>query len=1084
MSDANQRDEQLFAEALARPEPEWAAFLKNACGGDAALRDRIVALLKAHAGPESLLASVPSVVRDAVAAEEKPGDLIDRYKLLEKLGEGGCGAVWAAEQREPVKRRVALKIIKLGMDTHQVIARFEAERQALAMMDHPNIAKMLDAGATATGRPYFVMELVRGIPITTYCDENNLPTPRRIELFMKVCHAIQHAHQKGIIHRDIKPSNVLVTLHDGVPVPKVIDFGIAKATQQELTEKTVYTKFQQFIGTPAYMSPEQAEMSGLDIDTRSDIYSLGVLLYELVTGRTPFDSKELLQQGVDDLRRTIRETEPPRPSTRIRTLRDEELTNTARRRSTDARRLIASLRGDVDWIVMRCLEKDRTRRYDTANGLATDLLRHLANEPVIARPPSAAYLLRKFIRRHRFGFAAAVALFGAVTLGAVVSTWQAVRATNAEREQTRLRAESEAARDRAVVAEEAQRIGRKRAEAAESAAQLSAASARESERLAAEARRNAEALLLYVFTDLGEQLSAFGQLEILDQITRKAVAYYDGLPAALQPRETRASHALAIAGVGKVGGWLVSETIGNAHVGQPAARAQLQRAVNMIEDFEATGPMTPLLRLSAATVWYVLAHQYYREGRAGRGSVLERAEGILVPALHDSEWGDWSRHLMISILAFQSVDSALGSNRAVAKTRLPVLERALEYAEQADHSEVRGHRRGLRAAEIWAWYAEALFVAGERTKARQINAANRARLSELVQREPFLASARNTLAFTGRTVARRARAEWDFAAWQSALDEMELHYTELLKHHPTHWTYATMFARSLAYGADSRRTYELLSGDFAAAKAATEKALKLWDVEWTPPGSLFLAREAWNALAWICAATGDDEEVIRHLQRANALWDRQREASYWLTEAERHTRFPLQQPGRSDIEFQRLNWLAMRSHAEQVLRSVPGNQSAHRDLMRAAFEMGDYATARHTLEDWAPGKDPLPPTDEIQQRFNRLGDLLLRIHVLARGGEEDFARAELARIWPEVEAVFAAGPDYLFNQVQTARALLIRAELEGDATTKGEWLERAAGYLRPAAAAGRLTRYEREVLLANIERQLTQAPVASIIRTP
>ena len=273
-----------------------------------------------------------------------------------------------AEQKEPVKRRVALKIIKLGMDTRQVVGRFEAERQALAMMDHPNIARVLDAGATDTGRPYFVMELVRGIRITEYCDQNHLSTHERLDLFIQVCQAIQHAHQKGIIHRDIKPSNILVTLHDGVPVPKVIDFGIAKATQQELTDKTLFTQFQQFIGTPAYISPEQAEMSGLDIDTRSDIYSLGVLLYELLVGRTPFDAKELMQGGLDALRQMIREREPMRPSTRLNTLAGEELTTTARRRQTDAPKLVHLLRGDLDWIVMKCLEKDRTRRYETANG--------------------------------------------------------------------------------------------------------------------------------------------------------------------------------------------------------------------------------------------------------------------------------------------------------------------------------------------------------------------------------------------------------------------------------------------------------------------------------------------------------------------------------------------------------------------------------------------------------------------------------------------------------------------------------------------------------------------------------------------
>src|SRR5205823_1397169 len=294
------------------PTEERLRFLANACGKDAALLARVQALLRADESGESFLPEQPKAT--VVPITEKPGDRIGRYKLLQQIGEGGCGVVYMAEQEKPIRRRVALKVIKMGMDTKEVIARFEAERQALAMMDHPNIAKVLDAGATETGRPYFVMELVRGIKITDYCDQNNLTTVQRLELFVQTCQAIQHAHQKGLIHRDIKPSNILVTLHDGAPVPKVIDFGIAKATQGRLTDQTVITKFHAFLGTPAYMSPEQAELTGLDVDTRTDVYALGVLLYELLTGTTPFDAKELLSAGLDEMRRTIREIEPPRPS--------------------------------------------------------------------------------------------------------------------------------------------------------------------------------------------------------------------------------------------------------------------------------------------------------------------------------------------------------------------------------------------------------------------------------------------------------------------------------------------------------------------------------------------------------------------------------------------------------------------------------------------------------------------------------------------------------------------------------------------------------------------------------------------------
>jgi serine/threonine protein kinase/WD40 repeat protein len=373
-----------------------------------------------------------------VPMTEKPGGRIGRYRLIEEIGHGGCGVVYMAEQEEPVRRRVALKVIKLGMDTRQVVARFEAERQALALMDHPNIARVLDAGATALGRPYFVMELVGGLKITDYCDRNRLTTRQRLELFVQVCRAIQHAHQKGVIHRDIKPSNVLVATHDGVPVPKVIDFGIAKATQGRLTDQTVFTAFEQFLGTPAYMSPEQAQLGGLDVDTRSDIYSLGVLLYELLTGKTPFDGKELLAAGLEAMRRTIQEKEPPTPSTRLK----QDLAS----QHIEIENQKSKIANDLDWIVMKCLEKDRDRRYDTANGLARDIERHLNLEPVIARPPSTIYAIHKFIRRNRLLASAVTAVATVLVLGIAGSSWEAARALRAERQQSRLLLEAQTAR--------------------------------------------------------------------------------------------------------------------------------------------------------------------------------------------------------------------------------------------------------------------------------------------------------------------------------------------------------------------------------------------------------------------------------------------------------------------------------------------------------------------------------------------------------------------------------------------------------------------------------------------------------------
>ena len=456
------REEGIFDAAQALPPEKRPAYLDQACGQDTQLRRRIEVLLQSNdqAGvflePASLMGTKRTMVVPT-AASEKAGDIIGHYKIREKLGEGGCGAVYVAEQTEPVRRRVALKVIKLGMDTRSVMARFEAERQALAMMDHPNIARVLDAGATETGRPFFVMELVRGIKITDYCDQNQLDTTQRLALFVQVCHAVQHAHQKGIIHRDIKPSNILVTLHDGVPVPKVIDFGIAKATEGRLTDLTVYTELRQFIGTPAYMSPEQAEMSGLDIDTRSDIYSLGVLLYELLTGLTPFDAQELIQSGLDEMRRTIREKEPLRPSTRLNTMLDADLTAVAKRQSAEAPKLVHYIRGDLDWIVMKALEKDRTRRFESASGLALDVQRFLKNEPIEALPPSGLYRFQKLVRRNKTAFIAAAAVFAALVLGLGLSLHLFIRERHALRS-------AEEARHRAVAAERRQAELREQAE--------------------------------------------------------------------------------------------------------------------------------------------------------------------------------------------------------------------------------------------------------------------------------------------------------------------------------------------------------------------------------------------------------------------------------------------------------------------------------------------------------------------------------------------------------------------------------------------------------------------------------------------
>jgi len=525
--------EDIFHAVLDKKTPaQRRAYLNGACGDDADLWAQVRGLLQSHEAAGSFLDGplfdpAPSLDRSVA---EQSGTVIGPFKLLQQIGEGGMGIVYMAEQTKPVERRVALKIIKPGMDSRQVIGRFEAERQALAIMDHPNIAKVFDAGTTDGGQPYFVMELVKGVPITGYCDEKKLSVKERLELMIPVCQAIQHAHQKGVIHRDIKPTNVLVAQYDGKPVPKVIDFGVAKATARKLSERTMFTELGQLVGTPEYMAPEQAELNQLDVDTRSDVYSLGVLLYELLTGSTPFDKQKLHAAAFLEMLRIIREDEPLKPSTNLST--SDTLPLIAANRQTDPPRLSKTVRGELDWIVMKALEKDRNRRYETANGFAADIERYLAGEVVQACPPSALYRFSKYARRHSAALTTVALVAAALLIGTGASAWQAVRATQAESQANANEARARAAAGAERAAKQAEAKQRQRAEASERRAQERLV---EVERQQKQSEKNLEAALEAVDRMLGHVLA----VELDDvprvgpmrrKILKDAIAFYERIP--------------------------------------------------------------------------------------------------------------------------------------------------------------------------------------------------------------------------------------------------------------------------------------------------------------------------------------------------------------------------------------------------------------------------------------------------------------------------------------------------------------------------------------------------------------------------
>jgi serine/threonine protein kinase/tetratricopeptide (TPR) repeat protein len=973
----------------------------------------------------------------AFEPEELAQTSIGPYTLIEKIGEGGFGVVWMAQQQEPMRRTVALKIIKSGMDTRELIARFAAERQALALMDHPNIARVFDAGATSTGRPFFVMELVRGAPVTRYCDEARLTTQARLRLFLRVCLGVQHAHQKGIIHRDLKPSNILVSLDGGEPIPKIIDFGVAKALGSErLTDRTLFTRLHTFVGTPVYTSPEQIEMSGLNVDTRSDVYSLGVLLYELVTGCLPFDPEQLAKSGLAQARRTILETDPLRPSRRWQTLSDDVRRTSAAQRGVSSQRVASLLSGELDWIIMRCLEKDRNRRYETTAALADDIRRHLENEPVAAGPPRATYRLSKLIRRHRVVCGAAAAVTAAILLGMALTVWQSVRA-------------------------------------------------RQAEQLAAAGRSSAEDLLAFVFTDVGVDLTDSGQLALVRQISARALSYYDRLPEGLHTRDTRASQALALAGIGILG--REPAQTGMTHdVGRQEGIERLTRAVQVFETLEATGPLTAFMRIAYAASVRGLALQmalseHRFENAVGR---CERAVRIVAPALTDPEWGSIAHEVLRHILHTEAIYLTYDSRNAEA---IGVFTRAMAVAEEAirRRPDARGPR--LHAAILQADISRAFFQSGRLDEGRRAWSEAQASLKGFVEREPFLIAPRVALGTAGVDYGRRLAEDWQFAAAQAQLEDARFDLAHVLKLDPKNWTPRMPLVRA----AWVQSAMEWAHGNWAAAEAHTRQAIAVFSVDWRSEDSATELAMSYFDLARIFAATGQDAECERALQEGDRLADHIVELRRMTDRLERALHESWRHLRKREVDFQRLQWAAVGRNAEADLANLvalPVELQAHqgvirfrgvaqKDLARAALAAGDAsAVSRHAqawLAEWRPGTGP-GANASMKARHDRLDLQLLRVEALACMGQREEANGGLAEILPEVERLHAAFPEVAAAQVLLARSCLVSALLAVSAEERRAQVQRALDCLRPAAAAGRLTRCQRDVLWANAERQHLQ----------